>query len=135
MQRILVPIDGTESSWRAFEYAVNMAQCSGGSLVIMTVTSDSARPVPAVVDGHYAKIGNSVLDAARTFLEDKPLDCTYLLEHDFDVAERILQAVEDECCDAVVIGSRGLGAVEGFLKNSISRTIVEDAPVPVTVVK
>lgn len=112
-----------------------MAKCSGGSLVIMTVTSDSGRPVPAIVDGHYAKIGNSVLDSARMFMEGKDVDCAYLLEHDLDVAERILQAIEDENCDAVVIGSRGLGIVEGFLKNSISRTVIEEASIPVTVVK
>ena len=37
LKKILVPIDGTEYSWRAMEYAASLAKLSGGHLVILTV--------------------------------------------------------------------------------------------------
>ena len=36
LKKILVPIDGTEYSWRAMEYAASLAKLSGGHLVILT---------------------------------------------------------------------------------------------------
>ena len=49
LRRILVPIDGTESSWRALEYACELVRLSGGSLVVMTVAKgQQAEPVLAV---------------------------------------------------------------------------------------
>ena len=51
------------------------------------------------------------------------------------MAASILQTVEDEGCDGVVLGSRGLGVLEGFLRNSVSRLVLENANVPVTIVK
>ena len=39
LKRILVPIDGTEHSWRALEYACELVSYTRGSLVIMTVVS------------------------------------------------------------------------------------------------
>ena len=137
LRRILVPIDGTECSWRALEYACELVRLSGGSLVVMTVARDKhAEPVLAAVgDALFAHIGNEVLDSANAVLAGKGIDCTYLLENGGNVAASILQTVEDEGCDGVVLGSRGLGVLEGFLRNSVSRLVLENANVPVTIVK
>ena len=37
LKKILVPIDGTEYSWRALEYALGLAKLSGGELVVLMV--------------------------------------------------------------------------------------------------
>ena len=42
LKKILVPIDGTEYSWRAMEYAASLAKLSGGHLVILTVVKPAA---------------------------------------------------------------------------------------------
>lgn len=132
-KKLLVPIDGTDYSWRALDYACELAALSGGSLVIMTVTF---RDVHAyALDGGFGHIGDEVLDTAYEVMQGKNIDCTYLLERDGDVAEQILLAVKDEHCDGIVLGSRGLGVVEGFFRSSVSRTVIEEANVPVTIVK
>ncbi len=132
-KRILVPIDGTDYSWRALDYACELVSYSGGSLVIMTVTSHDLHAY--ALEGSFSHIGDEVLDTAYEMLQAKNIDCTYLLERDGDVAEQILLAAKEEHCDGIVIGSRGLGVVEGFFRSSVSQSVVENANVPVTIVK
>lgn len=137
LQRVLVPIDGTKYSWRALEYACGLVALSGGELVIMTVTEEGRKQPVIEVDGDclYAQIGDEVLDAARALMLGKNINCMYLLENSSDVAESILRTVEDEKCDAVVIGSRGLGFLESIFRNSVSQVVLEKIAVPVMIVK
>lgn len=130
-------IDGSDYSWRALEYACSLVKLSGGSLVILTVAPKNA-PVPVLfADGDCmtAQIGDEVLDAARSVMRGQKISCSYLLERGGKITEHILRAEKTEACDAIVIGSRGFGKLEGLLKSSVSQTIVENADVPVIIVK
>ena len=137
LRRILVPIDGTECSWRALEYACELVRLSGGSLVVMTVASGKyAGPViEAEGDVLYAQMGDEVLDAAHAMLIGKNIDCTYLLENGGNVVESIVCTATEEDCDGIVLGSRGLGMIEGLFRSSVSQHVLEAAVVPVTIVK
>ena len=137
LRRILVPIDGTECSWRALEYACELVCLSGGSLVVMTVDKGH-RPEPVLAtegDAFFAHIGNEVLDSANAMLAGKNIDCTYLLENGGNVAASILETVQSEGCDGIVLGSRGMGVIEGLFRSSVSQLVLENAEVPVTIVK
>ena len=137
LKRILVPIDGTEHSWRALEYACELVSYTRGSLVIMTVVSGRMKQhiVEFGSDCLYVQMGDEVLDAAHAILSGKNIDCTYLLENDNNIAESILRAADEQDCDGIVLGSRGMGVLEGLFRNSVSSVIVENADVPVTIVK
>ena len=113
------------------EYACELVSYTRGSLVIMTVVSGRMKQhiVEFGSDCLYAQMGDEVLDAAHAILSGKNIDCTYLLENDNNIAESILRA------DGIVLGSRGMGVLEGLFRNSISSVIVENADVPVTIVK
>ena len=137
LERILVPIDGTEYSWRALEYASALAKLSGGCLVVMTVSKNDT-PAPVVFTGDdclVAQIGNEVLDVARAIMSGQGVECSYVLEQDSSVTEGILHTEKAERCDAIVLGSRGFGTLEGLFRGSVSQVIVENAEVPVIVVK
>ncbi len=130
-------IDGSDYSWRALEYACALVKLSGGSLVIMTVAPKNS-PVPVLfADGDCltAQIGDEVLDAARSVMRGQNINCSYLLERGGKISEHILRAEKTENCDAIVLGSRGFGTLEGLFKNSVSQVILENADVPVIVVK
>ena len=137
LSRILVPIDDTECSWRALEYACELVRFSGGSLVVMTVDKGQhAEPILAAEgDPFFAHIGNEVLDSANAMLAGKNIDCTYLLENGGNVAASILETVQSEGCDGIVLGSRGMGVIEGLFRSSVSQLVLENAEVPVTIVK
>ena len=137
LKRVLVAIDGSDYSWRALEYACSLVKLSGGSLVIMTVSPKNT-PVPVLfADGDCmtAQIGDEVLDAARSVMSGQNISCSYLLECGGKIPELILRAEKSEDCDVIVLGSRGFGMLEGLFKNSVSQVIVEQADVPVIIVK
>ena len=137
LRRILVPIDGTDYSWRALEYACELVSYTRGSLVVMTVVSGRRLQPVMEVDGDClrAQIGDELLEAAYVMLSGKNVDCTYILENDSNIAESILRAAEEQKCDGIVLGSRGLGVLEGLFRSSVSQAVVENATVPVTIVK
>lgn len=137
LERILVAIDGTDYSWRALEFAAYLAEKCGGSLVIMTVEKESVSASIFADDDEDDpdQVGDEVLGVARTLMEGKNVECTYLLEHGGKITDKILAAEKMERCDVIVLGSRGFGVLEGLFKNSISQVIVENADVPVIVVK
>lgn len=137
LRRILVPIDGTDYSWRALEYACELVSYTRGSLVVMTVVSGRRlQPVMEVdVDCLRAQIGDELLEAAYVMLSGKNVDCTYILENDSNIAESILRAVSEQKCDGIVLGSRGMGVLEGLFRSSVSQAVVENATVPVTIIK
>ena len=95
-----------------------------------------AEPILAAEgDPFFAHIGNEVLDSANAMLAGKNIDCTYLLENGGNVAASILETVQSEVCDGIVLGSRGMGVIEGLFRSSVSQLVLENAEVPVTIVK
>jgi nucleotide-binding universal stress UspA family protein len=49
-------------------------------------------------------------------------------------AESILKVAENCAADFIVMGTRGLGAVKGFIVGSVSRKVIHYASCPVMVV-
>ena len=140
LKKILVPIDGTEYSWRAMEYAASLAKLSGGHLVILTVVKPGIKAVggaPLVysANGPVMQIGNEVLGAAKHLMDKQEIPCDYLLAIGSRAAEEIIKLSRRENCDSIVIGSRGFGALEGILKSSVSKTVIEESELPVIVIK
>ena len=137
LRRILVPIDGTDYSWRALEYACELVSYTHGSLVVMTVVSGRRLQPVMEIDGDClrAQIGDELLEAAYVMLSGKNVDCTYILENDSNIAESILRAAEEQKCDGIVLGSRGMGVLEGLFRSSVSQVVVENATIPVTIIK
>ena len=86
-------------------------------------------------NGPVMQIGNEVLGAAKHLMDKQDIPCDYLLAVGSRPAEEIIKLSRRESCDSIVIGSRGFGALEGLLKSSVSKTVVEEAGVPVIVIK
>ncbi len=119
------------------EYACELVSYTHGTLVVMTVSEGTPKqPVIAMEGGClYAQIGDEVLDAAHAILNGKNVDCTYLLENDSDVPGSIVRVADEQGCDGIVLGCRGMGAIEGLLRSSVSQAVAANAKVPVTLVK
>jgi nucleotide-binding universal stress UspA family protein len=136
--RIIVAIDGSEHSNRAVSCARELAERFGASLWLVHAypqTSDlrSYEQFGKLI-ARRKRAGQSILDKARKILGE--INCEIheeLLEG--PEAEAILSVAEIQKVGLILIGTRGLGSLEGILLGSVSRKVTHHASCPVMLVR
>ncbi len=145
-KKILVPVDGSETAWRALEQAAALAGKFDGGLVILTVIQPydnvalMAVPIdPGIIrqsNADLEEIGKSVLSAAKDKVKESGF--TGKTEYEMELghpSERILAVAKSSQADAIVIGSRGLSGIAEFFLGSVSAKISQYSNIPVLIVK
>lgn len=143
-KKILVPVDGSEGSWRALNSAEALATKFGGELCVVNViqpyNNAALLAVPldhaTVTQGNneLEKIGDKVLEMAQEKLANFEGKAEFHLEIGHP-SERIIALTKKERCDAIVLGSRGLSGIAEFFLGSVSSKVSQYATVPVLIVK
>ncbi|MEO9294299.1 MAG: universal stress protein [Nitrososphaera sp.] len=141
MEKILVPIDGSENSRRALEHAVSMAKNASASITILhvidmppTVYIESQKLLDQLL-ASFRQESAKVLDEFRTLAQNLGVNVVQTAAVEGDAAKTIVQYADRGGFDLIVIGSRGLGGVKGLLLESVSAAVVQTAKIPVMVVK
>jgi nucleotide-binding universal stress UspA family protein len=137
--RLLVAIDGSESSTLALGAAVTVARRDHASLTLLCVVPDVAAdvarwPWPAtspvlLQEDADAAADRSLREAIERIPDDIPV--TTVIRHGKAGPEIVAQAGEADY-DALMVGARGVGRV-GALIGSVSQHVLHNAPVPVFV--
>lgn len=143
-KKILVPVDGSEGSWRALNSAEALATKFGGELCVVNViqpyNNAALLAVPldhaTVTQGNneLEKIGDKVLEMAQEKLANFEGKAEFHLEIGHP-SERIIALTKKERCDAIVLGSRGLSGIAEFFLGSVSSKVSQYSTVPVLIVK
>jgi nucleotide-binding universal stress UspA family protein len=142
-KRILVPIDGSDPSWRALEYARVLGEKFDSEIIIFHVIQPHyALPAVAIngevpfVSMNFEEIentGHKLMDIAKEKMQGYSYLKAYLeFGHP---AERILTELKEGNYDLIVIGSRGLSGIAEFFLGSISDTVSHHSPIPIMIVK
>ncbi len=137
IKRILAPIDGSEHAENALFYALDLAEKVGASVTILTVVPevvadpDWMRDYTLKMKEEGERILSDALEKAKAL---QGVSVTTELREGY-VAEVILEAANSRDHDIIVMGHRGLGVVRGFLLGSVSRKVVDQANIPVLIVK
>jgi nucleotide-binding universal stress UspA family protein len=135
-KRIIVPVDGSEHSQRALTYAQGLATQFGATLWLL-----HAFPQTSDLLGYdeYEKLvarresaGQEILDQAQQLLTDKPDVHLELLEG--PAAEAIIRVANIREADLIIMGTRGLGTLQGLLLGSVSHKVTQHAPCPVLLI-
>ena len=139
-KRILVPVDGSEGSAQAVALAGEVALATGCTLDILHVSyfdskTDSQADcwLPDEVAGDVGNQQQEVLDKARASLPENLVADFHLRTG--NPVEEILRFAHQQQDWLIVVGGRGLGAVEGFLMGSVSQQLLEESPVSVLVAR
>lgn len=138
MSRIVVGVDGSESSKDALRWAKVQADLTGAELVAVTAWSYPVASYPTL--GTYVPL-NEDLDleaesrsALKALVKDTLGDVQVTLEIiEGHPATALVDAAHD--ASLVVLGSRGHGGFVGALIGSVSQHVVSHAPCPVVVVR
>jgi nucleotide-binding universal stress UspA family protein len=145
-KRILVPIDGSEPANRALDAAVELARRFDGALTILCVYR------------HHSPLESSLSMVRATDKLETPDEAlkAYAKELVKAAKERALAAgaatveafakrghparaivgfADDHGCDAIVMGTRGLGDFGGHLLGSVSHKVTSMAKVTCVLIK
>jgi nucleotide-binding universal stress UspA family protein len=142
--KILLATDGSREARQAAQAAAELSKDTGSEVHVTYVL-----PSPRELRGHHTysrEVMSSVLEQAegdaRSFLEE---EAKQIGESGGKVAETHLRAGEPDKeivrlseelgAGAIVIGSRGLGAVKRALMGGVSESVVRHAHCPVFVVR
>ena len=136
VQRILCPVDFSEPSGHALDYAIDLAQALGAELHLMHAYQ---LPVYALPDGALipsAELAASVsTDAQRAFDQlmtriPEGLSVTPHLTEGAPHAE-VQRLVSELDIDLVVMGTHGRTGLARLLMGSVAERVVRTCPVPV----
>lgn len=133
-QKILVPIDGSTHSKRALLEAIKIAKMTSGTITLLNIKNNRSNVLQPPNRTSTDMAQNSVLiDGQRLVQADGVSVETLLLEG--NVVDQIVKTAKEEKFDLIVIGARGLSAIEEILLGSVSHGVVEKAPCPVIVTR
>lgn len=137
--RILVPVDGSGYSFRAVETAASLAGKYGSEVTLMYVVALSSRNpgfsadmavIPQSLVDDLENEGREILKKAKELLTGIQVRMITRTGHP---AGEILEEAKDGY-DLIVIGSRGLGEIRGFVMGSVSDRVTHHARCTVMVV-
>ena len=144
-QRIIVPIDGSETSNKALVAALRLAKERGGRVRLVHVVEELAYLTGYDQFGGYSgdlinimrETGNKVLAGGVAIAESAGVEVDKVLFD--DLGERLAEVVADEArrwnADLIVVGTHGRRGVGRILLGSGAEQIIRMSPVPVLVIR
>lgn len=139
VDRILLPVDGSEPSVMATQYAVILAKTFGAKIKAVFVdTGQDAMELPEelesdeVMDGlHPSAKGLAI---AKTMCQRNGVECEVEIIQG-GVAKRIVATAESFNADLIVMGDTGRTGLKRVALGSIAETVLKGSDLPVFVVK
>jgi nucleotide-binding universal stress UspA family protein len=145
--KVVLPFDGSPSAVRAVAYVVALAARFSKERVAVDLINvqNATTGLPGAFARDAADVAEQLAKSALkqgTKLLTKPLATLERAKLKVqskvvlgEPADEIATHVRDSGADAVVMGTRGLGAVGGLVLGSIAAKVVHLVKVPVTLVK
>jgi len=143
-KNILVAVDGSQGAQKALGVAVGLQSSCGADLLVLTVyrhhslleaSMSMVRPDdPSPPDESMRDHAREIAEQAKEFASRAGVETVRAFVKIGQPARTIVKFAEEHDVDVIVVGSRGLGDVEGFLLGSVSHKITSLADCPVLVV-
>lgn len=144
-RRILVPVDYSECSRRALEFAAGLSDTLGSSLDIVHVWDKPTYISDAILVRHPGAAPRTLIEMVRDnakhdmneFLATVQLPRRTQATHRLisgDPTTRLLEELEKGEHDLVVVGTHGRSGLTHFLLGSVAEKLVRHSPVPVLTV-
>ena len=134
MKSILVPIDGSEPSYRALEHAAKLAEGLGIKLTVLAVRQYIVGRKVVVSVWTEEEVDNILKKARELAVGLYRKDVAIVEVKSRDVARAIMEYAEQNEIDLIVMGASGMGNVKAFLIGSVSEEVLRKSICPVTVV-
>ncbi len=139
ISRVMLPVDGSEYSMKAAQYALDVV-CKSGECSVLLVHCH--RPFPSYLgEPTFQEMVNKTLEKANALMEpyrrlfqSREVDFTDLLLEE-PVGKRIAEVAENKKIDMIIMGTRGKTDLEGLIVGSVTHQVLHLAHCPVLVVR
>lgn len=142
--RILVAVDGSDRALAALELAVGIQKKFGSELLVLCVyrhhslleaSMSMVRPEdPEILDDSMREFAGEVVEKAKDFATEHGAEDLRGYIKSGPPARTIVGFAKNKNADLIVLGSRGVGDIEGYLLGSVSHKVTSLAECPVLVV-
>jgi nucleotide-binding universal stress UspA family protein len=141
--RIVCPIDFSDSSLGALEYAINLSGEADGQLTLLHVLEmpPALAQEPFYLDGELARARDAAADDARRRLDSLiPEEARAYCAVETTVVEgrayrEILRQAAERRAELIVMGVHGRGALDLLLFGSTTHHVIRASPCPVLIVR
>ena len=144
--KLCVAVDGSESSLNAVKTAARLAASLDAEMVVFHVIRNMKVPnelkrfvkkaaLEKVRQDALEEVGKEIVDHALAVVAQQGIARCSADILQGDPARSIVAGANKHRCDLIVVGTRGLGQMEGILMGSISRKITDISDISVLVVK
>lgn len=142
MKRILVPVDFSPTSQKAFRYAVDIAFKSNGTVILCHLFKPlefSKLGDPQIIHEENMRTEENILKRLQRLKKKvltnakKEMPVSTLVGH-IPVVKNILKLVEDNHIDMIVMGTQGATGLKKITVGSVAAKVMERSVVPVLLV-
>ncbi|MFZ0317212.1 MAG: universal stress protein [Nitrososphaeraceae archaeon] len=138
--KILVPVDGSDNSYKALEAALVLSEKLGSNISVVNVMEqvpithiESEKLLSELLEA-YKKENQEILSKCSDIARQKGTTIkTVLLQG--NPAPVILDYSKKENFDLVIMGSRGMGKFKELILGSVSSKIVHHSPCAIMIIK
>jgi nucleotide-binding universal stress UspA family protein len=143
-ERILVPVDGSETSIRGLNEAIMIAKSQGSTLCLLHIVNEFILDYSYSPATYAANVIDSLRERGRTILADSAAlvrqqglePVTVMLETIGGPAAEQIVAQATEChAELIVMGTHGRRGLRRLALGSDAEEVVRTAPVPVLLVR
>jgi nucleotide-binding universal stress UspA family protein len=135
--KILVPLDGSKYSEKALLHACDLGKSYHANLVLLYVVEKSF-PINLLDRKVYLEIlrkfGNKVLIKGQETTTNKGIDSKIILKEG-NITNEIIKLAQNEKCNLIIVGNKGLGATARFFLGSVSNKLVNNSPCSILIIK
>lgn len=137
-KNILLAWDGSEHSTRAVDKAIEIAKCDTESKVVVVYVADTSKAKSEVLQNWNSIDITGTKEQRLRNIEDKVKKAEIQYEIKMLQGEpgpAIVEYTNKNKFDVVVVGSRGLNALQEMVLGSVSHKVAKRANCPVLIVK
>lgn len=148
ISKIVVPIDGSDSSMAAAEYALNVAEKYGSELSVVHVLNidqylqslgfyrlSYPDPIKKKIEEAKVEAHKWFADITRNAEKRNVRIKTEVIDTPLSIVASVVNYADRVKADLIVVGTRGRSGISKMLLGSVASGVVTYAPIPVLVVK
>ncbi|MGM0844830.1 MAG: universal stress protein [Bacillota bacterium] len=138
--KVLVPVDGSEHSKKAFDFALSMLKDQDTEIVLLNVQPSFNTPnVKRFLSNQQVREYQEELSKEafeKTLLNFTDRDGSHITKkvRIGDASMEICKEAKEINATVIVMGNRGLGTIKSAVLGSVSYSVIHNAECPVTII-